>query len=193
MIQPKNNFFNKQLKPYPYKPKQARQIIKELNLENKSLTLTTTNNQESITKAKILASQMNQSGLKIRIESYEWGTFYKDLNQGNYEMALMKWVGITDPDIYRIAFHSHNQAPKGRNRSFYKNQKLDQLLEKGLTLKNQKMRKKVYDQIQKYIAEDFAIIPLWHNMEVSIVKNNIKNYFVPMNGSFISLEEATKK
>ncbi len=192
LIQPKNIFFNNRLKPIPYNIGKSQQMIKELKLQNKKLTLTTTNNQDTITKAKVLASQISQSGLKINIESYEWGTFYKDLNQGHYEIALMKWVGVTDPDIYRIAFHSQNQAPKGRNRSFYKNPKVDQLLEKGLTLKNNKMRKKVYDQIQKYIFEDIAIIPLWHDMEISITKKSIKNYFVPMNGSFKPIGEATK-
>ncbi len=192
LIQPKNTFFNNQLKPIPYNLDKSRQIIKKLNLQNKQLTLTTTNSQDTLIKVKVLASQMNQSGLKIHIESYEWGTFYKDLNQGNYEMALMKWVGVTDPDIYRIAFHSQNQAPQGRNRSFYKNQRVDQLLEQGLTLKNSPARKKVYDQIQKYIAEDIAIIPLWHDMEVSIIKNNVKNYFIPMNGNFSALRETIK-
>jgi len=193
LIQMKNKFFNHNLKSPSFDLNKSQTIIKDLNLQNKKLTLRTTNNQDSIHKVKILASQISRSGLRISIESYEWGTFYTDLNQGRYEMALMKWVGVTDPDIYRLAFHSENLAPKGRNRSFYKNQVLDQLLEQGLTLKNLKMRQKIYNKIQKHIADHIVIIPLWHNMEISIVKKNIKNYFVPMNGSFLFLEQAIKE
>lgn len=192
LIQPKNIFFNSDTPVFSHNLNQAQQLIESLHLKNKALTLTTTNNQDSLSKAKVLSSQMNQAGLKVKLESYEWGTFYNDLNQGRYEMALMKWVGITDPDIYRVAFHSQNQAPAGRNRSFYNQIKLDKLLEKGLILKDSQSRKQIYDEVQKHIAQNYLIIPLWHDMEVSIVRSKIKNYSLPLNGDFSSLIKVQK-
>ncbi|MGI9548626.1 MAG: ABC transporter substrate-binding protein [Bdellovibrionales bacterium] len=193
ILQPENRFFNPALKAYPYDLHQSQKIIEKLNLKGKVLKLTTTNNRDSINKAKILSNQIKQSGLNIQIEQYEWGTFYKDLNRGHYQIALMKWVGITDPDIYRIAFHSENQAPQGRNRSFYSDKNMDQLLETGLKLKDQNKRKNIYNKIQRQIFKDIAIIPLWHDMEVSILKKNIKNYQLFMNGSLLALEQVSKE
>ena len=192
-INPENFFFNQNLKPAIFDLKQAQQIIEQLNLKDTQLKLSSSNNSNTLVKAKVIASQISQTGLKISLESNDWGTFYKDVGQGAFDMALMKWVGVKDPDIYRIAFHSENQAPKGRNRSFYNNKKLDDLLEKGLKERDPLNRKLIYNKIQKLISNDIIVIPLWHDMEISVVKNNIENYDIRANGDFLSLPLVKKK
>lgn len=186
-IPPSNYFFNKKLAEPVFNLQKAKNIIQKLNLEGAEIKLSSSNNQDTVDKARVLASQMSQTGLKISLQSNEWGAFYKDVGQGAYEMALMKWVGVNDPDIYRVAFHSANIAPKGRNRSFYQNKKLDQLLEQGFKERDQLRRSKIYNQIQELIAKDFIVIPLWHDMEVSILKTNVENYQLRYNGDFLTL------
>ena len=192
-INPHDFFFNQNLKEQRFDLDQAKQIIKKLGLENTRLSLSSSNNANTRVKAKILASQISQTGLKISLESNDWGTFYKDVGQGAFDIALMKWVGVRDPDIYRIAFHSDNQAPKGRNRSFYNNKTLDELLEKGLIERDPLQRKFIYNKIQKQIADEGIVIPLWHDMEISVVKKNIENYKIRANGDFLSLPSVIKK
>ncbi|MCY4512629.1 MAG: ABC transporter substrate-binding protein [Bdellovibrionales bacterium] len=192
LISPQNFFFNKTLANPPFDPEKARQIIQKHKLENITLSLACSNNQNSRDKATVLVSQLNKTGLKISLGTAEWGTFYEDLSRGQFDMAFLKWVGVTDPDIYNLAFHSKNQAPKGRNRSFYDNRILDELLEKGLREKNPWERKKIYDKVQSLINEDIAIIPLWHNKEISITKKGIKNYVLPANGDFSTLHKVIK-
>ena len=186
-IPPENYFFNKTLPVPEFNKQKAKRIVEKLNFQGQQLVLSSSNNQDTVSKAKVLASQISQTGLKVSLQPHEWGAFYKDVGQGAFEIALMKWVGVTDPDIYRVAFHSENQAPQGRNRSFYENKYLDQLLDQGFKTKNQKKRKQIYDQIQSLIAKNFVVIPLWHDMEVSIAKANIKNYHLRHNGDFLSL------
>ena len=192
-INPENYFFNKKIESSVFDLKEAKNIIRELGLQGLRLKLSTSNNQDTVNKARVLASQMSQTGLKITLQSNEWGTFYKDVGRGAYEIALMKWVGIVDPDIYRVAFHSENEAPRGRNRSFYKNDTLDELLEEGLKTRDQTKRKQIYDQIQLIIAQDFVVIPLWHDMELTVLKTNIANYQLRQNGDFLSLPLLKKK
>ena len=192
-INPENYFFNKELANPVFDLQTAKDIIRRLSLKGTRLQLSSSNNQETFSKAKVLASQINQTGLKISLKSNEWGAFYKDVGWGAYELALMKWVGVSDPDIYRVAFHSENQAPQGRNRSFYKNQKLNQLLNQGFKERNQIKRKQIYDQIQLLISQDFVVIPLWHDMEVSVLRANVENYQLRFNGDFLSLPFVRKK
>ena len=192
-INPHDFFFNQNLKESRFDIDQAKQIIKKLGLENTRLTLSSSNNANTRVKTKVLASQISQTGLKISLDSNDWGTFYKDVGQGAFDIALMKWVGVRDPDIYRIAFHSANQAPKGRNRSFYSNKTLDKLLEEGLIERDPLQRKFIYNKIQKQIAEEKIVIPLWHDMEISVLKKNIENYKIRANGDFLSLSKALKK
>lgn len=192
-VNPNNFFFNKNLKTPEFNLKKATAIINQLNLKDKELTLSCSNNSSTVSKARVLASQISKTGLKISIQTNEWGAFYKDIGQGAFDLALMKWVGAVDPDIYRIAFHSENQAPQGRNRSFYANKDLDKLLEQGFKEKDSMKRKKIYDKIQSLIAEEFIVIPLWHDQELSIVQSNIENYQMRANGDFLSLPLVKKK
>ena len=192
-INPENYFFNRELKEPKFDIKEAKNIIHKLGLTGVSLRLSSSNNPDTVNKARVLASQMSQTGVKVSFQSNEWGAFYKDVGQGAYELALMKWVGVTDPDIYRVAFHSENEAPKGRNRSFYKNEKLDQLLDKGFRTEDKEERKQIYDRIQMLIAQEFIVIPLWHDMELSVLRTNIENYRLRQNGDFLSLPLVIKK
>ena len=192
-INPESVFFNKKLIKPAFDLKKAKTIIHELGLKGATLQLSSSNNPDTVNKARVLASQMSQTGLKVSLQSNEWGAFYKDVGQGAYEMALMKWVGVTDPDIYRVAFHSENETPKGRNRSFYKNKLLDQLLDQGFKTEDRTKRKQIYDQIQMFVAQEFVVIPLWHDMEVSVLRTNLANYHLKQNGDFLSLPLVIKK
>ena len=192
LITPNTFFFNKNITPLLFNPAKAQHIIQEMGLEGRTLSLACSNNQNSRGKARVLVSQLSKTGLKISLETAEWGAFYEDLSRGQFDMALLKWVGVTDPDIYNLAFHSENQAPKGRNRSFYENKTLDDLLEKGLREEDLFKRKEIYDKVQALISEDIAIIPLWHNKEISIVKKGIKNYTLSANGDFNTLPQVIK-
>ena len=192
-INPNSYYFNKSLKSPEFNLKKAEGIINELNLKGVEFKLSCSNNSSTVSKVRVLASQIGKAGLKISLQTNEWGAFYKDIGRGAFDLALMKWVGVVDPDIYRIAFHSENQAPQGRNRSFYKNKELDKLLERGFKARERGKRKQIYDKAQSLIAEEFIVIPLWHDQELSIVQTNIENYQMRANGDFLSLPFVKKK
>ena len=192
-INPSSYFFNKSLGIPEFNLKKAEDIIFKLGLKDVEFKLSCSNNSSTVSKARVLASQISKAGLKISLQTNEWGAFYKDIGRGAFDLALMKWVGVVDPDIYRVAFHSGNQAPKGRNRSFYENKELDKLLEQGFKERDRVKRKQIYDKAQALIAESFVVIPLWHDEELSIVRTNIENYQMRANGDFLSLPFVKKK
>ena len=74
---------------------------------------------------------MSRVGIELEIRTYEWGTFYEDIKQGNFHLYSLAWVGVTDPDIYYNLFHSVSVPPNGDNRGRYNNPAIDALLEKG--------------------------------------------------------------
>ena len=108
-------------------------------------------------------------------------------------MALLRWVGAFDPDIYRLAFHSLEAPPQGRNRGFYKNKKLDMLLSAGQKEFDIKIRKRIYKEVQKIVSEELPIIPLWHNQQTAVVKKDIEGYFLPAGGSYDFLLSISRK
>ncbi|MES2768597.1 MAG: ABC transporter substrate-binding protein [Bdellovibrionota bacterium] len=179
---PSNNpYHNHDLKKIEYDPEAAKAGIQKMNLKNKEFILKTSNNPEVVEYARVIAAQLTRAGLNVKIQSYEWGTFYGDVKSGNFQMAIMRWVGLTDPDIYRQAFHSR-EFPPGRNRGFYSNPSLDPALDEGIVIEDVKKRIAHYNMIQKIIFDEQIIIPLWYNTLVDIVHKRITGYVPPVSG-----------
>lgn len=191
ILTPQNPYFNAQLKNFPWDPGKARRAIEKLGLLGHELILKTSNSPGSIDNGKVLAYQMSQSGIKVRVQSYEWGTFYSDIKRGDFQLATMKWVGTVDPDIYKLAFHSR-EFPPGRNRGFYNNARLDSLLEAGTGEANVPKRRKIFNEVQEIIHSDLAIIPLWYDQQVAIVKKSVIGYHPSQTGDYWPLLEASK-
>lgn len=142
------------------------------------LELKTSNQKYAIENGRILAHQMEKLGISVRMKSFEWGTYYDDISKGQFQMATMKFVGVWDPDHYRLVFHSQELAPKGVNRAFYKNPQLDVLLEQGQQMEDGPARIAHYKKIQQIIINDLPVLPLWYDQYVAVVNKRIKN-FVP--------------
>lgn len=181
ILPPSNYFHNNELKPIPYNLSLAKNLWSKIPA--KEFILKTSNNPEVVEISKVLVEQFRNAGIQLKTQSYEWGTFYGDIKKGQFQIAMMRWVGITDPDIYRLAFHSQ-EFPPGRNRGFYKNTQLDPLLLEGNRIENLERRKKHYDHIQQVLLDDIAIIPLWYNTQVDLVSHRVLDYRPAMNGDF---------
>lgn len=191
ILTPNNPFFNKTLVNLPHDLTQAKQTVEKLGLAGQSLTLKTSNNQMAVDNGRVLANQLSTLGVKINLQSFEWGTFYDDIQKGNFQLALMRWVGALDPDIYRIAFHS-SEKPPGRNRGHYFNPQLDRLLEKGLKQENLKDRIGTYQEVQRIVHDDLPIIPLWYDEQVAIIHQRVNNYQPSLTGDFSPIVQVSK-
>ncbi|PIT99125.1 MAG: hypothetical protein COT74_08920 [Bdellovibrionales bacterium CG10_big_fil_rev_8_21_14_0_10_45_34] len=191
ILSPKNPFADEQLQPPTYLPSESKKLVADLDLKNKAFSLKTSNNPQAIENGKVIAAQLESIGLKIELQSFEWGTFYNDIKNGNFQLATMRWVGATDPDIYRLAFHS-KELPPGRNRGSYKNEALDLLLDKGLEIEEEGARKTHYHKVQRIIFEDLPIIPLWYDTLVSVVSIRVDGYVPPLNGDYSPYARVTK-
>jgi peptide/nickel transport system substrate-binding protein len=191
LMTPASPFYIKDLKNLSYDLEAARRSFQESGVKNLSLTLKTSNDQTAIENGKVIAHQLAKIGINVKLQSYEWGTFYSDVKKGNFELATMRWVGNFEPDLYRIAFHSR-EVPPGRNRGSYINRSLDPLLDEGLRIANFQKRFEHYRKIQTIVLQDLPIIPLWYNTQVEVVHKRVKDYEPPTNGDFSGLIKAWK-
>jgi peptide/nickel transport system substrate-binding protein len=192
ILTPENPFFHKELQIPQFNIDKAKEILSKIPDLPKTLSIKTSNKPSAVENAKILANQIGKLGIEVKIESYEWGTFFEDIKKGNYQLATMRWVGATDPDIYRIAFHS-DEMPPGRNRGFYQNKQLDSLLDKGTSIVSTEKRIEHYRKVQEIIAKDLPIIPLWYNDQINIVSKRIKGFKVSKIGDFSYFKDLSTK
>ena len=191
LMTPNNPYYNPRLKNPPYDPAAAARLIDQLGLQGQELILKTSNAPQAVDNGKVLAYQMAQSGLKVGLQSYEWGTFYNDVKHGNFQLAVMRWVATVDPGIYRLAFHS-SEKPPGRNRGSYSNLDLDKLLDEGTASENPAQRKVIFLKVQEIVQNDLAVIPLWYDQQIAIAKINVRNYAPNQTGDFWPLLEVYK-
>ena len=154
-----------------------------------TLTFKTSQNELRLRIATVLADQLASVGIKIRLRSYEWGTFFSDIRKGNFQIYSLTWVGISDPDIYRFIFHSKFIPPTGLNRGKYKNPIVDKLLENASSNSNKKYRKENYRKVQEILANALPYINLWHGINVAVFHRRIRGYKVYQNEDLISLSK----
>lgn len=193
ILSPINPYHDGSLAAPKHDLERARQLIKVSGLEGKEIVLKTSNSTQAVENGKVIANQLEAAGLKVKLQSFEWATFYKDMDQGNFQLATMKWVGTTDPDIYKTAFHSGEVPPKGRNRGSYNNPLVDRLVDQGRGIEDVRKRIDHYKRVQKIIFEDLPMIPLWYEYEVAVASPRVKNYSPSKNGDYSSLTKIEKE
>lgn len=192
-IVPPNNFYhNTNVKNPSYNMSRARELVKSLKLQNPAFVLKTANTPGAIDSGRIFSNQFREAGLDVKHESFEWATYYDDIKKGNFQIAIMKWVGIVDPDIYRDAFHS-KETPPGRNRGGYSNAAVDRLLDQGMDEEKREKRKKIFDEVQKIVHDDIAIIPLWYDRQVAVARKEVLDYAPIMTSDYWPFTQVTKR
>lgn len=181
------------LKPYKPNLKKAKALLKSAGYQTAqnpiklSIKVTTDRTRRQI--AQIFARDLAQIGIDIEVKTYEWGTLYRDMRTGNFDLFIASWVGISDPDIYYNIFHSKMRPPLGLNRGFYKNLIIDELTLKARSEMNRAKQAKIYHHIQKIIFKDLAYIPLWFEDNWIVYDKRIQGYQLDLNASFGGLTE----
>lgn len=126
--------------------------------------LTNQGNSPRIKAAIIIQSRLKDLGIKVEIRTVEWAAFLKEfVDKGRFDALILGWTITQDPDIYDV-WHSSRAQPGGLNFVGYKNAEMDELLERGRRLLDQKKRKPIYDRIQELLHQDqpycFLYVPM---------------------------------
>lgn len=193
LLSPINPYHDVSLSRPTFDLEKAKKLIEANGLKGHEVTLKTSNSTQAVENGKVLANQLEAAGLKVKLQSFEWATFYKDMDQGNFQLATMKWIGTTDPDIYKTAFHSNEVPPKGRNRGSYSNPQVDKLVDAGRRIEDVRKRIEHYKKVQRIIYEDLPLIPLWYDFEVAVASSHVRDYVPSKNGDFTSLTKVQKQ
>lgn len=147
--------------------------------------------------AELIAHQLERVGIKVTVRSYEWGTFFHDVKSRNFAMTTLQWPSVLDPSLYTWIFHSKNipspdNRSAGANRGAYRNDRIDELLEKGQRETDRDKRKAIYSEVQKILARDLPYISLWHEENIAIMAKDVDGYYMTPNARFEGLTQAHK-
>lgn len=200
LLSPINWAYDPSVAQWPFDPERAKQLLDQAGypdpdgagpLPRFRLSFKTTNLDLRKRIAEALKEQLARVGIEIEVRTYEWGTFYSDIKNGNFHLYSLAWVGIMDPDIYYQLFHSDSIPPNGDNRGHYSNAALDHLLELGRTTTDTARREAIYMRVQQILAEELPCIPLWWSKNVTVQNAAMKGFVPYPDGDLISLKKVS--
>jgi peptide/nickel transport system substrate-binding protein len=137
------------------------------------LSLKTSTTEVYRIQAAAIQHDLAQVGIAIDVRSSEFQTLSADVLRGNFQMYTLQFVGVTDPDILRLVYHSQQVPPTGLNRVRYKNPDVDRLIEGAAAATDDEQRRALYAEAQQRIARDVPYISLWYKTNVAIFQPDI--------------------
>ncbi|HUP63543.1 MAG TPA: ABC transporter substrate-binding protein [Thermoanaerobaculia bacterium] len=190
------------LPSYPYDPNKAKQLLDQAGYRDPDgdgpqprfeLNFKTSTDPEANLRAQMMQQMLAQVGIKMNIESSEFGTFYEAIGKGNFDLYSLSRNGIQDPDFYYIIFHSRNVPPEGQNRGYYSNARVDRLIEQGRATFDRNKRKQIYGEIQRIVQEDLPYVSLYHQINVAVMDKDLQGYVMYPAGFWLGLPQMSFK
>ncbi len=131
---------------------------------------------------------MRAVGVELRVQSYDWGTFFGDIQGGRFQVYGLTWVGIRTPDIFRYAFASAAVPPDGANRGRYRSPEADRLIAAARAEPELGRQAVHYRELAALLSEDLPYIPLWYEDQVFASRTGISGYRLAPDGNYDALE-----
>jgi len=155
------------------------------------LTMKTSTDENTRLMVAVMQQQLREAGIALDIRSFEFATFFADVQHGAFQLYSLRWIGGNeDPDIFEYAFHSSKFPPNGANRGFYSNPKLDALIDQGRRAIDPSVRKPLYAEVQSILAEDLPYIDLWYFDNVLVHTRRVRNLKLNPAGNYDFLRTA---
>jgi peptide/nickel transport system substrate-binding protein len=181
---------------YQHDPEKARQILDAagypaINGMRFHITMKTSTDANTRLMVAVMQQQLREVGIALDIRSFEFATFFSDVQHGAFQMYGLRWIGGNeDPDIFQYAFHSSKFPPNGANRTYYSNPQVDALIDRARREIDPKVRKPLYAEVQKILAEDLPSMNLFYLDNVLVHTNRVRNLRLNPAGNFDFLRTA---
>lgn len=198
LLAPSNWAYAAEVPTYAYDPARARALLDEAGYRRPRdggprlrINYKTSTNPERRQIAEVFQHQLAEVGIEVAIESLEFGTFFGQIKDGNFQMYSLTWVGTTEPDLFYNVFHSGQTPPVGANRGRYRNPEMDALVEAARVETDREKRKALYAQVQRLAAEDLPYVSLWWSKNVVVARADLQGFVIYPGGDYLSLKDAT--
>lgn len=175
---PNVTFANQDLEGYEYDPEKAKALLEEAGYpDGFDITIWTNENQQRMDIAEVLQNQLKEVGINASAEVMEWGTYLTNTAAGEHDMFILGWTTVTgdaDYGLYAL-FHSSQFGDAG-NRTFYKNEDVDRLLDEARTSVDPAEREAKYKEVQEIITADAPWIFTWTGEDLTGAVNGIEGF-----------------
>lgn len=154
--------YNNLVKTYDYDPSRAKTLFAQDIKDQNDLKLELKTMLQYLDVAESIAQSWRDT-LGIKVDVKVVSTITSD-----YQILLTNFAPTIDPDQYTI-WHS----TQATNFTHFSNLKIDKLLEDGRRTSDQKLRKEIYQDFQRFLLEDCPAVFLFKSSTYTLSRKSL--------------------
>ena len=121
-----------------------------------------------------IAAMVKPIGIELTLDNMEWQVFLDVENQRNFEMGFLNLVGTYDD--YENGLDNFRSNAGIYNINGYANPKFDDLFRRGGTSTDPLERRRLMEQAEKLMLDDYPIVPLEFYVRNVLVNPKLQGY-----------------
>ena len=131
--------------------------------------------------ARPIVRQLDEAGLRAELRLSDTATLLTDARKGNFQLAIIAGVGGAEPDALFRFFHPSSIPARGSSDAVwnlwrYRDGRVAELLATARRTEDREARKKIYAEVQRQLAEDLPVVPLYQSDLVAIMRRDVEGY-----------------
>ena len=150
---------------------QARQLMEEAGIEGLKLRLIYNTSESHKQIATVITQMWKQKlGVETELANFEWKTYLTIRASQEFDLARSGWCGDYNE---ASTFLDLLTTTHGANDGKYSNVRVDELMRASKTADNPN---EMYGEVERILAEDMAIIPIYHYANTFLLSADIKGW-----------------
>ncbi len=115
----------------------------------------------------------SEFGIEIEIRNFEnFGTFLAEIDENRFPMFGLAWIAdYPDPENFLDVLF---RGGSGENHMSYANSEVDALLDQAAVETDEAARWELYREAEQMILADVPIIPIYHDVEHTLIKPYVR-------------------
>jgi oligopeptide transport system substrate-binding protein len=171
------SFDEANVKGYQYDPAKAAQLLAEAGFPNgkglPAIKLLTIPVYADL--GAYIANELNLAGIPVQVEAIQKSLLLEQTARGQALFFRGSWIAdYPDAENYLSVFYGKNPAPPNYTR--YRNPLFDELYERAINENDDSARYALYQQMDRLVIKDAPVVPLWYDMVIHLVHNNIMGF-----------------